>query len=97
MRSLRYLNTVLTILCVLVSLQLWTAWTVPGPGTTMAVAEAYPLVSEAQAAGIPNAGEQRKQMIDELKQQSRQIDDLMSLLQSGEVRVRVEAMPSEDQ
>ena len=95
MRSLRYLNTILTILTVLLALQIWTAWTAPAPGSDRSVAQALPLVSQAQAAGIPNAGQQRKQMIDLLKQQSQKADELINLLTSGEVRVRIATSPDE--
>ena len=103
MRSLRYLNTILTVLTVLLAMQLWTSWIAPGAGAahrggTVVDSDGGSLpslVSPVQAqvnegGGIPNAGAQRKEMIDVLKKQSQQMDQLITLLKSGEVRVRVE-------
>ena len=96
MRSLRYLNTILTVLTVLLAMQLWTSWIAPGSnaGRRGTAAEtdggALPsLVSPVQAqtsdgSGIPNAGAQRKEMIDLLKRHSQQMDQLMALMKSGE-------------
>lgn len=101
MRSLRYLNTILTVLTVLLALQLWTTWSTPaassprGMGVGVENGPALPtLVSPVMAqsgGGIPDAGAQRKEMIDLLKRQLQQSEELMSLLKSGQVRVRVEA------
>ena len=97
MRSLRYLNTILTLLTVLLALQLWTVWTAPIPapgsalGSDQSLAQAFPLTSEAYAAGIPNAGQQRKEMINLLKKQTQRIDELVAMFKSGEARIRVEA------
>ena len=88
MRSLRYLNSVLTILAVLLALQLWTHWTGeaayrPGTGLTTA--------SEVMAAGggIPNAGAQRKQMIDQLKRQTDAIENLTEMFRNGQAKIRM--------
>jgi len=94
MRSLRYLNTILTVLTVLLAMQLWTSWIAPSSGAAERGGAAS-LLSPVQAqvsdgSGIPNAGAQRKEMIDLLKRQSQQTDQLIALLKSGEVRVRVE-------
>ena len=79
MKGLRYLNTMLTILAVLLTLQLWTTW-------NMAPAD---MATEAHAQGIPDAGAQRKQMIDELKLVNKKVEELKGLLTSGKVRVTV--------
>jgi len=91
MRSLRYLNTILTIVAVLLSLHLWTMWSVSPAG------ESLSLATEAQAApeGIPNAASQRKQMIDEIKSNTRKVEELLNLFKSGQARVRLEAGPNE--
>jgi len=78
MKSIRYLNTILTVLAVVLTLQLWTAWTT-GPDT----------LSEARAQGIPDAGSQREQMIGELKLLNKKVDQLKALLTSGKVRVSI--------
>ncbi len=71
MRSLRYLNTILTVIAVLLATHLWTAWS---DGASPAAAVASPRTTPTPG-GIPNAGAQRQQQIDLLKllnQQTRQ-------------------------
>ncbi|HEX7008914.1 MAG TPA: hypothetical protein VF184_02965 [Phycisphaeraceae bacterium] len=89
MRSVRYLNAILTVLAVLLALNLWVTWAATPGGQALSWAE------PAQAAGIPNAGEQRKQMIDLLKALNVKVNQLTELVESGKVRVQVEAPPSE--
>jgi hypothetical protein len=89
MRSLRYLNTILTVLAVLLALQLWTAWMGNGGLAAPARAVASP------TGGIPDAGAQRKEMIDLLKALNEQSSDLVKVLKSGDVRVKLENAPAE--
>jgi len=93
MRNLRYLNTVLTLIAVLLTLNLWTVWTA-GP------APALDFASDAQAAtaadpmiGNENAADRQKQMIDQLKTLNDKVDVLDATLTSGKVRVTVDSMP----
>lgn len=83
MRSLRYLNTILTVLAVLLTLNLWTAWTTTPGG------DALSLAGESEAQGFSNAGAQRREMIELLKQANVQLEQTHSHLTSGELRVRV--------
>lgn len=85
MRSLRYLNSVLTVIAVLLTLNVYTLWTMPQSGAAVSVS------TEAQAAGLPNPGAQRQQMIDLLKKLSKQAEETKGLFKSGQARVRVEA------
>lgn len=85
MKSLRYLNTVLTAVAILLGLQLWTSWNSPAANDAGSA-----LVSPAHAAGLPDAGAQRKDMINELKSLRKQMADTHSLLASGKVRVQVQ-------
>jgi len=89
MRSLRYLNSILTVLAVLLALQLWTAWT-SGP-----IDLATPATAQVRGSGIPDAGAQRKDMIDLLKRIAVQNDELASLFKSGQARVKLENPPKE--
>jgi hypothetical protein len=85
MRSLRYLNCMLTVLAVLLTLQLWTTWS----------ASPVTLSQEAHAQGIPNAGAQRKEMIDTLNNIQRELTATNELLRSGQMRVTIDA-PRQD-
>jgi hypothetical protein len=87
MRAIHYLNTVLTILAVLLAAQLWTSWTT-GPDMTR---------SAAARDGIPDAGAQRKMIIDELKLLNTKVDKLDQLLVSGKVRVRATVESAEEE
>jgi len=79
MRSLRYLNTVLTIIAVLLTLNLYVG--VTGGNVSWQ--------SEAHAAGLPNAGAQRKEMIEHLSKLNDKVAELKGVLLSGEARVVV--------
>ncbi len=85
MKSLRYLNTVLALIAVLLTVTIWTLWTVTPGGSALSVA------TETQAAGIANAAQQRIDMITELKKINVSTGELKSMLKSGSVRVRLEA------
>lgn len=84
MRSLRYLNSVLTIIAVLLTLQLWTLW------TATPAAPAIDGATAARAEGIPDSGAQRKEIITGLRDVNASIRGLTALFQSGQARVRVE-------
>ena len=86
MRLMRYLNTVLTVIAILLTLHLWTLWTYPSVGGRPVVDLAQP----AEAAGIPNAGMQRKQTNDLLKRLIQKTEELTGLFKSGRARVRME-------
>lgn len=87
MGSWRYLNTVLTMIAVLLTLNFWTRWT-GGPTDRLPL-----LPAPAYAVGIPDAGHQRKQMVDELKRLSHQVEALTGLFRSGQARVKMEMPP----
>lgn len=93
MRSLRYLNSVLTVIAVLLTLTLYTMWMSPAPGS--GGGDLLSVSQEAHAQGIPNAGAQRKQIIDELTAVKASVNDLKTTLTNGSVRVKVDSMPSE--
>jgi hypothetical protein len=86
MRSLRYLNCMLTVLAVLLTLQLWTTWS----------ASSVTITQEAHAQGIPNAGAQRKEMIESLNKIQQELSTTNELLRSGQMRVVVDAPRQED-
>lgn len=81
MNGLKYLNIMLTILALLIGLQLWTGWT----------QQSAAFVPEAHAqTGLPSPAGQRKEMIDELKKNNQKLDEMMKLLKSGDVRVKMD-------
>ena len=87
MPSVRYLNSILTIIAVLLTLNVYALWTAAPGGQLASVA----LEARAEAGGLPNAGKQRKDMIDELKKVTAGITRMEQTLTSGQVRVRMEA------
>ena len=88
MGSLRYLNSILTILTLLLAFELWTTW------TSSHVTLATPQVAMAQ--GIPNGGAQRRDMIEQLTKLNRQVELLGDLLRSGQVRVQADSPKDAD-
>jgi hypothetical protein len=89
-RSLRYLNSVLTILAVLLTLNLWTLWT-----TAERVGGALPEFASTASAGIPNAGLQRYETNSLLKSLNQKTEELTGLFRSGAARIRME-QPARD-
>ena len=83
MQSVKYLNVILTTIAILLALQLWTSW------AGVSSDQSIEWVAPAHAAGIPNAGYQRKQMIDRLKEVSAKLDELNQQFRSGKVRVQI--------
>lgn len=78
MRSLKYLNMILTALAVLLAMNLYiTAFS--GPSA----------LPQAQAQGIPDAGAQRQQIVDQLKLVNQKAEQIKGLLESGKVKVTV--------
>lgn len=88
MPSLRYLNSVLTVIAVLLTLNLVALWHTT-PGGAM-LDHAQP--AQAQG-GMTNAADQRKQIVDLLKQINTSLSDVKSTLKSG---VTVKAEPKGD-
>ncbi len=78
MKSTRYLNTVLTAIAILLTLNLASTWsTTPD------------FKNPAFAQGIPDSGAQRYQIIDQLKLLNENTQRIEKLLTSGKVRVIV--------
>ncbi len=86
MKTFRYMNAVLTVIAVLLTLNLWTMWTADAVPARSNLDFAAP----AQAQGLPNAAAQRQEMISALKQQTQAITEMSKTLKSGQVRVRIE-------
>lgn len=81
MRQLRYLNAVLTVIAVLLTLNLWVAWHATPGGQQMT------LTQEASAQGLADAGAQRREMVDLLKQINVSIGQVRTTLTDGSVKV----------
>jgi len=94
MRSIRYLNAVLTVIALLLTLHLWTLWTSPTSGRSPS--DLVPEPAAHAQAGIPNAAAQRVEMIKELKNVSKKLEELKGLFLSGKARVRVEGAAKVD-
>jgi hypothetical protein len=56
---------------------------------------AGPSVSTARADGIPDAGSQRDQMIEQMKATNEKLDKLLVLLSGGDLQVKL-AKPDDD-
>ena len=86
MRQIKYLNTVLTIIAVLLTVNLWVTWA----QSSVSVAEG----AQAQAGiSLPDPGVQRSEMISQLKSLNEKITELNAQFKGGTARVRVESMP----
>ena len=85
MASIRYLNSILTVLAVLLALQVWVSFS-SGPE----------LATPAYAQGIPDSGAQRQQIVDQLKLLNRRTAEMTALMKSGKLRVLVTEMPNDE-
>ena len=89
MNNMKYLNTVLTVLAVLLALNLWV--NVNGSPTN-----GIGLESQAIAQGRVDAGQQRADMIKELKSLKSTVEAMSSKLTDGSIKVKVEGDPDHD-
>jgi len=85
MKSLRYLNLILTVIAVLLTVNVWVQFTrTPVELATPAVA--------AEGEGLQNPANQRNEMIQLLRKQVAATENLHALLKSGTVKVKVDGM-----
>lgn len=85
MRSIKYLNSVLTVIALLLTLTLWTLWQTPA-GQTLTVAE------PAAAQGTLSQLELQRQMRDLMKANNAELKKIaagMAKLEKGPVKVNV--------
>ncbi|MCC5828707.1 MAG: hypothetical protein JJU36_04605 [Phycisphaeraceae bacterium] len=91
MPSLRYLNTILTILAVLLTINLWTLWTHPGGlSGSLEANRALDLATPAYAQPGVQPAEQRAKQIQIMEKISTQIEQQNELLRTGAARIRIE-------
>lgn len=86
----KYLNSVLTVIAVLLALNLWV-----GVHQSPAAAAIDPS-ADALAQGRVDAGKQRADMIAELKNLSGKVDAMSKKLTDGSMKVTVENMDKHD-
>ncbi len=93
MKTVRYLNSVLTVLAVLLTLNLYMqlAGAPAGslPGTSVAQANNEPRGVGSQAA-------RQQAIVDELKALNATVRQLQASLADGSIRVKVDALPDSD-
>lgn len=87
MRNTKYLHAVLTSIALLLAMNLWVGMN-PAPGTNTA--------GQAIAQGRVDAGQQRAEMITQLKELKSAVDALSRKLSDGSVTVKVEGQPNKD-
>jgi hypothetical protein len=84
MKSLRYLNVVLTLIAVLLTMNLWVQYAQSPVGI------ATPALAAAEE-GLANPAAQRNEIIALLKKQVAATENLHALLKSGTLKVKVDA------
>jgi len=89
MNANRYLNVVLTVIALLMGLHLGTLW-VGAPVDSQLPTMATPVYAQ----GIPDAGAQRRDMVEQLRKLNIQVEALNNQFKNGQARVRVEAQPA---
>lgn len=89
MRSMHYLNTILTVLTVLLALHCWVL--LAGAPTSSSVTS----VSTAHAQGVGGAAQRQVAIVDQLKALNKTVESLNTQVKSG-IKVQVTSMPSGD-
>ncbi|MEM9753498.1 MAG: hypothetical protein AAF916_08945 [Planctomycetota bacterium] len=89
MRSLRYLNGILTVLAVLLAVNTWVLIAGTPAGTLLSPA------NEAHAQGVGGNAERQAQIVAELKSLNSAVKGLESKLNAG-INVKVTSMPKSD-
>ena len=79
-----YLNVILTVNAVLLSVLIWTQLA-PKPVMADTATAQY----NTRRGGIPNAGEQRQKLIKGMQDVKASVDSTRKLLESGKLRVQV--------
>ena len=92
MRSLRYLNAILTVVAILLALHLWTLWA--GEPVGLNGLMAAPAHAKDLPVGLNSASIERKQIAELLKQLNHRTDELITLFRSGRARINV-GLPTE--
>ena len=83
MRQMKYLNVLLTINAVLMTAVLWTQ-IVAAPSLSPSAHAQRPA-----SDGVPNAGMQRQQMIEELRALRSSVESTRSFMEGGALKVQV--------
>lgn len=90
MNNSKYLNTVLTVIAVLLGLNLWVGMHRAPSGSALDPS------GTAHATGRIDAGQQRARMIEELSALGGKIDSVGKKLTDGSIKVQVQSMPEHD-
>ncbi|MEM9420225.1 MAG: hypothetical protein AAGA25_14395 [Planctomycetota bacterium] len=89
MKTLRYLNTVLTVIAILLTLNVYIQLTGTPAGGAVSVAQ------EAHAADKPRGvGSSAQAQLDQLKEINENLARLSGKLTDGSVRVKVDSLPA---
>ncbi len=91
MTTLRYLNTVLTVIAVLLTLNVYVQLTGSPAGAAVAT------IQEAQAADKParGVGNSPTAQLEELREINNNLNRLAGKLTDGSMRVKVDSMPAQ--
>jgi len=90
MKTLRYLNTVLTVIALLLTLNLYVQLTgTPAGGMVSPASEAH----AAETKGVGSSAARQQQMVKSLESLNSTLSSMNQTLTNGSVRVRVDSMP----
>lgn len=89
MTNTKYLNAVLTVIAVLLALNLWV-------GVNPAPSEQIGMESQAIAQGRVDAGQQRAEMVKELKGLKSTVESMSKKLSDGSITVKIEGDVEKD-
>ncbi|MEE9404963.1 MAG: hypothetical protein V3V20_08715 [Algisphaera sp.] len=92
MKHLRYLNSVLTVIAILLTLSLYTQLTSPSHGPVASFAT--PAHAAERAKGVGSQAARQEAMVKSLESLVKSVDQLNANLTNGSARVQVENFPA---
>ncbi|MBB6430027.1 hypothetical protein [Algisphaera agarilytica] len=92
MKTLRYLNTVLTVIAILLTLNVYIQLTGTPAGAAVSVAQEAHASEKKPVRGV---GSSAQAQLDQLKEINENLARLSGKLTDGSVRVKVDSLPAE--
>ena len=93
MKTLRYLNTVLTLIALLLTLNLYVQITATPAGA--AISPATPAMAADQPRGVGSSAAREAAQLEEMQAMNQKLSTIAAALVDGSMRVKVDSMPAQ--
>ena len=95
MKTLRYLNTVLTVIAVLLTLNVYLQLTASPAGAAVSTATEARAADKSKAKGVGSTAAREQAQLEALQDINSNLAALSTKLSDGSVRVKVDSMPDQ--